>query len=67
MIWAFSNRRRAKEAVTVIRERYGEQGLAVLVTSDMVYIEVANPPANIDPVMHFGLISQHISLKDMFT
>ena len=65
MVWAFSNRRRAKEAVTVIRERYGAQGLAVLVTSDMVYVEVENPPPNIDPIMHFGIISQYTSLEDI--
>ncbi len=49
----------------VIRERYGDQGLGVLVASDMVYIEVANPPANIDPVMHFGIICQQTSLSDL--
>ena len=65
MIWGFSNRRRAKEAVTVIRERYGTQGLAVMVTSDMVYVEMINPPANIDPVMHFGIISQYANLREL--
>lgn len=65
MIWSFSNRRRAKEAVTVIRERYGFDDMAIMVTSDMVYVEVHNVPAGIDPVMHFGTICLENDLTEL--
>lgn len=50
----FTNRRRAKDALIIYQEHYGDEGVSVLVTQDgMVYIQVPDQPGN-DFIFHFG-------------
>ena len=53
MIRAYSNRRRAKDALIAIGERHGYEGVAIVAKEGMVYISAPDSD-DISAIMHFG-------------
>ena len=54
MMRVFTNRRRAKDALIIYQEHYGDEDVAVVVAQDgMVYIATPDRPGN-EFIFHFG-------------
>ena len=53
MFRMFANRRRAKDTILTIIERYGVEGMTVFVRDEMVYISAPDKP-DMKAIMHFG-------------
>ena len=64
MIRMFTNRRRAKDALQVIDEKFDLESVTVFVMAGEVYIHVEVEHPDMDTILHFGAIpcTQEISL-----
>lgn len=70
MLFSFSNRRRAKDSIMLILDRYGEDNMTVFVQEEMVYVDIPIPTTDIGVVMHYAEqvnqdISDVLSLDDV--
>lgn len=61
MLYVFTNRRRAKDAIMVLLERYVTEGLTVFVREGLVYVDIDLTYAdqiNIALIMHYAQLCQ---------
>lgn len=65
MLYAFTNRRRAKDAIMIIRETKGDQGISILVKEGLVYIEVDPSFPALTSVMHFSELCLVSDIHDL--
>ena len=56
MIHSFSNRRRAKDTIMLVLDKYGEDKITVFIQEDMVFIDDGDviPSDDIDILMHYA-------------
>ena len=53
-LYVFTNRRRAKDSIMLIAERYGTDDVTVFVREGLVYVDITNAIPDINLVMHFA-------------
>jgi pyruvate dehydrogenase complex dehydrogenase (E1) component len=56
MLYSFSNRRRAKDTIMLILDKYDSNGMTVFVRDEMVFIDPGHefPQEDIDILMHYA-------------
>lgn len=54
-LYEFTNRRRAKDAITVITDKYGYAGLTVFVRDGLIYVDVSAIHDDISTIMHYAV------------
>jgi len=54
MVYAFTNRRRAKDALLAVTEQKGDEGITILVREGMIYIGIYQGFPELSGIMHFG-------------
>lgn len=53
-LFVFSNRRRAKDSIMLIAERYGTDGTTVFVRESLVYVDIGDSIPDIATIMHYA-------------
>lgn len=71
MIYSFTNRRRAKDAIMLLADKYGldESGkIAVYIKDGMVYVGIDDGSKihDLDAIMHYAIITNIESERDFF-
>lgn len=55
MLYCFTNRRRAKDAIMVIADRYGTEDTTVFVREGLVYVDVSDTYTDVvSLIMHYA-------------
>jgi uncharacterized membrane protein len=54
-LYEFTNRRRAKDAITTLTDKYGYNGLTVYVHDGLIYVDVTGIHDDITTIMHFAV------------
>ncbi len=57
MIYCFSNRRRAKDTIMLILDKYGEDSMTVSVSDGLVYVDLDEVIPDVDTVMHYAALT----------
>ena len=58
MLYCFTNRRRAKDTIMLIVDRYGVEEMTVFVRETLVYVEVADAVPDLKTIMHYAELCQ---------
>ena len=54
MLYVFTNRRRAKDAIMLIADRFGTEDMTVFVREELVYVDVSNTTPDLNLIMHYA-------------
>jgi len=54
MLYVFTNRRRAKDTIMLLADRYGVEDVTVFVREGLVYVDISNNIPDINLVMHYA-------------
>lgn len=70
MLYCFANRRRAKDTIMLIANRYGVDDMTVFVKESLVYVDIGNNIPDVGLIMHYaelcqGGIENFLKLEDM--
>jgi len=70
MLYCFTNRRRAKDSIMLVANKYGTEGMTIFVKEDLVYVDVADSVPGLDTIMHYaelchGGLENFLKLEDI--
>ncbi len=54
MLYVFTNRRRAKDSIMLIADRYGMEDVTVFVRESLVYVDIEDNVPDINLIMHYA-------------
>ena len=54
MLYCFTNRRRAKDTVMLIADKFGTEDMTVFVREELVYVDVSNTIPDLGTIMHYA-------------
>ena len=58
MLYCFTNRRRAKDAIMLVADRYGTEGTIVFIREGLVYVDTADTMPDLSTIMHYAELCQ---------
>ena len=57
-LYCFTNRRRAKDSIMLIANRYGTDDITVFVREGLVYVDISNTIPDLGLIMHYAELCQ---------
>lgn len=54
MLFVFTNRRRAKDAIMLVVDRFGTEDMTVFVREGLVYVDITDTVPDINVIMHYA-------------
>ena len=69
-LYCFTNRRRAKDTIMLLNDRYESDDLLVFVKEGLVYVNVPDNIPDLDTIMHYaelcsGSVENFLKLEDI--
>lgn len=70
MLYVFTNRRRAKDSIMLVADKYGTDDVTVFVKESLVYVDIGKPLTDVSVIMHYanlcnGSIEDFLKLEDV--
>jgi len=54
MLYCFTNRRRAKDAIMLLADKFGTEDTTVFVREGLVYVDVTDTTPDLNLIMHYA-------------
>lgn len=58
MLYCFTNRRRAKDTILLIADKYGVEDMTVFVREGLVYVDISDTIPDLGVIMHYAELCQ---------
>lgn len=58
MLYVFTNRRRAKDSIMLVADKYGVSDMTVFVREGLVYVDISDSIPDLGLIMHYAELCQ---------